>query len=233
MTRKEVAQYIHVFFIDPVHGMFWRGDWLDNFEDSCALTQEDRGFWRSWLRDSQDFLDEAMDDCRRQAASNQNMSGTYEKFSGEYMIHMTMPASSLGSRIIPSRIKPYTWTQWMEREHKLPESVRQLDYEMAVNFVTADLQDHGYITQRVNRDRISSPSLIAQSRSGALAVRIVVARAPNEANFSASSITELKAGSPTDVTEFAFACVVLLPAAPRLEDGRQVFYMKYEGIKRV
>ena len=28
-TREEAAQYVHIYLEDPVHGMFWRGDWLD------------------------------------------------------------------------------------------------------------------------------------------------------------------------------------------------------------
>jgi hypothetical protein len=232
-TRQEAAQYVHVYLEDPVDGMFWRGDWLDSFEITFDLNPEDRAFWRSWLSDNQNFLDETVVACRKQAASNQNMSGTYQKFPGEYMIHMTMPANSVGKEIVPSRIKPYALSQLMERRHKLPESVKQLDYEVAVNYVAADLQDHGYRIHSANQDRTTSPSLILQSRVGNLAVRVVVARAPDEAVFSASDIAELKACSPNDVTEFGFACVGLLPTVPRSQDGHQGFHMKYEGIKRV
>ncbi|HHU16487.1 MAG TPA: hypothetical protein GXZ62_15005 [Lentisphaerae bacterium] len=232
-TREEAAQYVHIYLEDPVHGMFWRGDWLDNFEASLDLKEEDRTYWRSWLRDNQDFLDETVAACRKQAASNENMSGTYQQFPGEYMIHMTMPANSIGKEIVPSRVKPYALSQLMERKHKLPDSVKQLDYEVAVNYVAADLQDRGYRVRSANRDRTSSPSLIVQSRSGSMALRVVVARAPDEAHFSATDVAQLKACSPTDVTEFGFACIGLLPTAPRSEAGQQGFHMKYEGIKKV
>lgn len=149
------------------------------------------------------------------------------------MIHMTMPANSIGKEIVPSRVKPYALSQLMERKHKLPDSVKQLDYEVAVNYVAADLQDRGYRVRSANRDRTSSPSLIVQSRSGSMALRVVVARAPDEAHFSATDVAQLKACSPTDVTEFGFACIGLLPTAPRSEAGQQGFHMKYEGIKKV
>ena len=66
-----------------------------------------------------------------------------------------------------------------------------------------------------------------------MALRVVVARAPDEAHFSATDVAQLKACSPTDVTEFGFACIGLLPTAPRSEAGQQGFHMKYEGIKKV
>ena len=232
-TREEAAQYVHIYLEDPVHGMFWRGDWLDTFDTSFDLRPEDKAFWQSWLRDNGDFLDETVTACQRQAATNQNMSGTYQKFPGEYMIYMEMPANSVGKEIVPSRIKLYALSQLMQRKQKLPDSVRQLDYEVAANYVSADLQDHGYTVVSASRTRTSSPSLVAESRGGTLAVRVVVARAPDEAGFSDSDIADLRACSATDVTEFGFACVGLLPTAPRSPEGHQGFHMKYEGIKRI
>lgn len=232
-TRQEAAEFVQVLVEDRDHGIYWRGDWLDTFETTFDLAPEDRAAWRAWLPDNLDLLDIAISASERQAASNQNMTGSYTKFPGEYMIYMTIPAHSIGKEIVPSRIQPYALSQLMERKHKLPESVKQLDYEVAVNHVAADLQDHGYRTPSANRDRSACPSLIAQSATGALAVRVCVSRAPDEALCSEADIAALKNCLSTDITQCGIARVGLLPALPRSPEGNQGFHLKYAGIERL
>ena len=232
-SRAEAAQFVHVYHEDHNHGIFWRGYWLDDFEHSCPLSSEDRVSWHQWLTDNQDFLDDTISACKKQAKFNQEMTGNYPASPDEYMIHMTMPANSVGKELLPERIQLYTLSQLMQRKHKLPSAVRQLDYELAVNFVATNLQGQGYEIDSVNRDRGSCPSILMRSKTSRLAVRVIAVRAPDKANFSQSDITELKSCSQKEITEFGFACVGLLPTAPRSPDGQPGFHIKYEGLQSV
>lgn len=230
-SRREAAQFVHVYLEDPVYGMFWRGDWLDTFTDTYSLSNEDINFWKEWKVSNEDFLDNTINACQEQATQNSKLCG-YKGFPGEYMIFMTLPANSIGKEIVPSRIKPYPLSQLMLRKHRLPESVKQMDYELAVNLVVDDLQNHGYRITFVNKNRTEMPSLIAESQIAKIAVQIVVARVPDEAKYTQSDIIQLKNCSPSSIQEFGLASIELLPTAPRSPNGDQGFHIKYEGIKK-
>jgi hypothetical protein len=231
-SRREAAQFVHVYLEDPTHGIFWRGDWLDTFEQTYSLSADDLKFWKEWMAANEDFLDDTIVACQAQAAHNSQLSG-YKGLPGEYMIFMTLPANSVGKEIVPSRIQHYKLSQLMVRKHRLPESVRQMDYELAVNYVAGDLQDHGYRITFANRSRTESPSLVAESRNGKIAVQVTVARAPEDASYSQSDIARIKAYAPAGTSEYGFAAVGLLPTAPRSPNGDPGFHIKYAGIKKV
>ena len=232
-SREEAKQYVHILFEDSVHGIYWRGDWLDTFESTYQMSTKDRDHWRGWLDQNQDFLDLTIKACFDQAAANQSMVGTYKKYTDEYMIHMKMSANSIGKEIVPDRIGLYTLPQLMERKHRLPESIKQTDYEFALKIVENDLSEQGFRNALVHRPREAYPSVIAEMRTGWIGVKVIVARAPDEASFTSSDIEKLKSSASGPFDDYAIALVKLLPNCPRSPQGEPGFYVKYNGIKKV
>lgn len=232
-SREEAKQFVHVLFEDPVHGMYWRGDWLDSFENTFHMSTNDRVHWKEWLDRNQDFLDLTIKACFDQAATNKAMIGTYKNFPGEYMINMMMTANSIGKEIVPQKIKIYPLSELTGRKHRLPESIRQADYEVAVQIVGNDLSEQGFRIAFADKSPEAYPSLIAETRTGRIGVKVVVARAPDEASFTQSDIEKLKSSVSGPYLGFAIAPVGLLPTSPRSPEGDPGFHVKYNGIKKV
>lgn len=232
-SREEAKQFVHVLLEDPAHGIYWRGDWLDTFETTFQMSKDDRDHWRGWLDRNQDFLDLTIKACFDQAAASQAMVGAYKNFPGEYMIHMKMPANSLGKEIVPQRIGIYALSELMQRKHRLPESIRQADYELAVQIVGNDLSEQGFRIAHTDRSPDAYPSLIAETRTGQVGVKVVVARAPDEASFTNRDVEELKSSVSGPFLGFAMAPVGLLPTSPRSPEGDPGFHVKYNGLKKV
>jgi len=232
-SRSEAMQFVHVYLEDVEEGIYWRGDWLDTFAETYPLSPVDTEYWDRWLTKNGDFFDKTIMSCEAQAVHNRRLSGSYRGFPGEYMIHMTQAATSVGKEIVPSRIKPYSLSQLMARKHRIPDSVKQTDYEMALGYVARDLQNQGYEVTSASKSYKESPSLIAELHNAKIAVQIVVARAPDDAIFAQSDIVRLKRSSPAGIHAYGFAAIGLLPTTPRSADGCPGFYIKFDGIVNV
>lgn len=70
-TRKEVMRFIQVLIGLEGANYYWRGDWLSDFPKPRELNDADQKAWEEWLTTVEDFLDETIDICRRQAEALQ------------------------------------------------------------------------------------------------------------------------------------------------------------------
>jgi hypothetical protein len=75
--HASLAPYIRVTRRDPDGAWWWAGDTLADFPRYVTLDAADLAAWREWLASARtrQVLDEWLERCRRQAASNGGASG--------------------------------------------------------------------------------------------------------------------------------------------------------------
>lgn len=230
--RDEAMHFVHVFLEDPGWGIYWRGDWMADFHDTYPLSKDDRNFWLGWMGQNNDFLDLLIQKATAQSREVQGLTGIYSKSPRESMIGMKMPAYCLGKEIVDERVFFYALSQLMQRTHRLPAGILQLDYETAFGVVANDLRQSGFTILETERDYEADYSLIAKDPSGTqVAVKVTTTRAPLEPAFTKAEVARLKR-IPRGRRNY-MAPVGLLATAERSPDGHQGFHLKYTGIVEV
>ena len=228
---NEATEFVQVLIKDPVEGIFWRGDWLPDFHETYPLRGEDQKFWFGWLEEKKDFLDHVISSAQMQSYKNRDLSGKYGQYWDNAMIGMQIPSHCLGNEIVEDRIFMYPLSQVLERSHRLPSSLQQLDYELAVKIVGEQLIQEGHqITQTV-RDYSANISLLAEGPEGPIAVKVISNRAPNLPECSARDVDYLKQFEAAE--KYFIAPVSLMRNMKRSPEGAEGFFGKYEGLVEV
>jgi len=230
-NRDEAMHFVHVLLEDPEIGVFWRGDWLPDFHETYSLTKEDRNFWLGWIGQNDDFLDHVISSAREQSDAILNVTGQYKNIPRDSMIGMRMPAFCLGKEVVDEKVFFYPLSQLLEKSHRLPSSVQQLDYETAVSIVEQELRQLRFRITNSERDREADFSLIAEGEIGDIAVKVTTRRAPVELSFTKEDVARLK--RLPRAKRFFMAPVGLVPVAERSPDGHLGFHVKYEGLIEV
>ncbi len=230
-SRDEAMQFVHVLLEDPEFGIYWRGDWMPTFHDNYPLSKDDRNYWLNWIGQNDDFLDHVIAEAQKQEAALQQVTGKYKKAPSDYMIGMKMPAFCLGKEIVDERVFFYPLSQLMQRRHRLPSGLCQMDYEVGLNVVGSQLQQAGFKVERVNNDFSGDFSFLASSKGARFAVKVITVRAPDEPNASRDDTFRLK--RVREGQRFLVAPVGLLPVAERSPEGHQGFHVKFEGFIEV
>ena len=231
LSRVEAMHFVHVLLEDPEFGIYWRGDWLPDFHESYPLSKDDRNFWLSWMGQNVDFLDNLISSARTQSVAVRDVTGQYKNSPRDYMIGMRMPAWCLGKEVVDERVFFYPLSQLIARSHRLPPSIQQLDYETAVNIVEQSLDQQGFRITNAERNYEGDFSLLADGRTGKIAVKVTTRRAPLEPTFTKDEVERLK--RLPHAQRFFMAPVGLMPVAERSPDGHVGFYSKYEGLIEV
>lgn len=230
-NRDEAMEFVHVLLEDGEFGMYWRGDWMPTFHDNYPLSKEDRQFWLNWIGQNDDFLDHVIDEANKQVVALQNVTGKYKNVPRDSMIGMKMPAWCLGKEIVEDRVFFYPLSQLMQRKHRLPSNLRQMDHEVAMTVVGTELQHRGFQIAEVNQSCLSHLSFLAVAKGTNYAVKVTAVRAPDEPTFSRDDTFRLK--QEHKAKRYLMAPVGLLPVAERSAAGQQGFHVKFEGFVEV
>lgn len=224
-NRDEAMQFVHVLFEDPEYGIYWRGDWMPTFHDHYPLSKEDRNYWLNWIGQNDDFLDHVIAEARKQETDLQRVTGKYKNTPSDYMIGMKMPAFCLGKEIVEERIFFYPLSQLMQRRHRLPSGLCQMDYEVGLNVIGSQLQKAEFKIDRVNNDSSADFSFLATNKGARFAIKVITCRAPDEPIASRDDIFRLK--RVREAQRFLVAPVGLLPVAGRSPEGHLGFHVKF------
>jgi hypothetical protein len=232
-NRDEIMDFVLVLLKDPKAGIFWCGYWLTDFHDRHPLSKEDRNFWLGWIGQPrmEKFLDDAISAAHAQSLAIRNVSGKYRNFPEDYMIGMKLPAWGMGDEIVADQVFFYQLSDLMEKSHRLPASVLQLDYETALSMVEKSLREEGFNIADTEDDYLGDFSLIAEGEIGKIAVKVTTRRGPEEPGFTPDEVERLK--RKPRASKFFMAPVGLLPVGGRSPEGHQGFHVKYDGLVEV
>lgn len=231
-NRKEAMEFVHVYLEDSVHGIYWRGDWMDSFHESYPLTVEDNSAWLKWVSAQGEYLDgvlhRATDEAARAAAIKEFVQ------PAPFAYYSLITASEMPRRLVHDRAdRSYKLSELIQRSYRLTSGMRQTDYETAVNAVAGSLREQGFRVVSAERNRSSPCSIIAESRSGSFGIKVVVSRTPDSPKYGPEEISALRKFCTQKADRCAIAPVGLMPGTRRSPDGDPEFYVKYEGLVSV
>lgn len=231
-SRKEAMEYVHVYVEDRDHGLFWRGDWMDSFPESYPMTSEDKSAWLKWVSAQGEYLDGILKCAAEQAARAARIKEVVQP--GPVAYYSLITASEMPRRTVHQMAdRMYKLSELIKRSYRLTSGMRQADYETAVNVVAGGLREQGYRLVYAERERSAPCSLIAESRSGSVGIKVVSSRAPDSPEYDKQEITALRKFCAQKTAHCAIAPVGLMLGTKRSPDGVAEFYVKYEGLVSV
>ena len=231
-SRMEAMEYVHIYIEDSVHGLYWRGDWMDSFHESYPLTVEDKSAWLKWVSAQGEYLDGILHRATEEAAR----AAAIKEFvqPAPFAYYSLITASEMPRRTVHHRAdRSYKLSELIQRSYRLTSGMRQTDYEAAVNAVAGSLREQGFRVVSAERNRSSPCSIIAESRSGSFGIKVVVSRAPDSPKYGPEEISALRKFCTQKADRCAIAPVGLMPGTRRSPDGDPEFYVKYEGLVSV
>ena len=227
-SREEAMEYVHVYVDDSVNGPFWRGDWMDTFHVTYPLSAADKAVWRKWVSERGNFLNALIRIASKQA--DRAARGWKEILTGEGMRGYAIKSKNVPKQSPEAHGNLYSLSQRITQCHRLPSSLKQRDYDAAVNVVASDLKQKGMSVLSAERDRSAPYSLVAQGASRKVAVKITVVWAPNEPTYTPEQEHDLQAFARKNNLSCAMAPVGFASGAARSPEGHRGFYVKFGGI---
>jgi tetratricopeptide (TPR) repeat protein len=231
-NRREAMEFVHVYIEGDGRGLFWRGDWMDSFHESYPLGPQDKKAWLQWVSTKGEYLDSVLERASREAARAARIKDTVQY--GPFARYSLISASEI-PRLTnhQSADHSYKLSELVGRSYRLTSGMRQTDYETAINVVAGNLHEQGCRIISTEQDRNAPCSIIAQSPSGSVGVKVVVTRAPDQPQYDQEDVRALREFCTRKADRCAIAPVGLMPGTKRSPEGDQEFYVRYEGLVSV
>jgi len=121
----------------------------------------------------------------------------------------------------------------MAEKDPIIEAEAQMDYELALNAVAEHAKSEGYQIAGGEKNLNAPYSLVFQNASGYTAVKVTTTRAPEQPTYTTDHVRILRSfATQNNIGNCAMAPVSLISAGAG-PDGREGFYVKYNGLELI